>query len=182
VNSLRGTLADQGTRSPHGIMRIVRAVSKRRADHMQRSAGRAMGAVASRKKLAIALQVDPSNVSRRTSGEQPRSAIGAAKADAYLLESSDVDASFMVVEIKSAQAQAKLRRLTLDELRSTLTHELIEETDAQSAADPVQARFALSQDKALRQRVRDASAAHAARLERITALIDEIDFREAGGR
>jgi hypothetical protein len=160
----------------HTLAQGVR-VSIVRVDAMHRTAGR------SRKMIARALGIAPSGVSRRTSGESPTSSLGAAKADAYALEASNLDASFMVVEIKAAQEQARLRGLTLAELRGMLAVERMEETAAQALADPVQMRAATlgTTDSAQRQQERDLCAKHAARLERIVALLDEIEYRESRG-
>ena len=156
----------------------VRSVPARHRDTYKRTAGRSWSVLsASRKKIAAALRVDPTNVSRRKSG-RASTYLSRLSEEAALLEADGFCTAFMIVHLKANALMPQLRKQTRAEIEAELTRLYLEEQSANGCFDQVQMKD-LSDGRIaspeFREELGRCARIQAAKTERIVALLDRLD-------
>ena len=175
------TVAALRARTTHAITRHRAHLPLRTRDQLRRACARSWHVPGvSRKRLARALGVDDSNVSRRWGGESPRSHLAEACAERLELEIAGISGAFMEARLRITAAYPPLLSLTIPELQELLRAEVVQEMRVDAHADLRQAEVLAGETGDVLP-LRDAADAHASALLRICAICEVLQAKREEG-
>lgn len=166
------TVAPAGARTTHGMGHNRAQLPLRTRDQLRRACARSWHVPGvSRKRLARALRVDESNVSRRWGGESPKSHLSEATIEALELNIAGVSSAFMEARLRIAAAYPPLLPLSIPELQELLRSRVLQEMSVDAHADLRQAEILAGATGDVLP-LRDAADAHASALIEICAICE----------
>ncbi len=159
-------------------------MSPRERDTYRRTAGQSWKVVpASGKKIAGALQLDASGVTRRKSG-QAATYLSRLSEEAAGLERAGICTAFMLVHLQANAMMPQLRTQSRDQIEAELQALYLDEQQANGCFDMVQMRDlsdGMMATPVLRDELRRCAMDQAAKSTRIVALIDALEELDRGG-
>lgn len=175
-----GSLAGDPVAATHGSRRKRALVSARTCDHLRRMSGRSWHVPqVSRKKLARALHVHDSNISRRRGGESPKSHLSETAIEALELNIAGISAAFMQSRLRIVAEYPALLPLSVPELQERLRTAVLAELSVDAYADLAQATL-LAGDTGDVMPLRDACDSHASALLSICAIAEVLHGKREG--
>jgi hypothetical protein len=153
-----------------------RAASLTKRDQIRRAAGATYEAIpTSGKKMARALDVDPSAITHRKQGRRA-SALSRFCEEAYKLERAGISAAYLVATVNAVAMWPELEKLSTPDLERLLAEELEAEQEANGHADREEVKH--WRGKTDLEAMRRTHLEQAARSERIIAIADILTERQ----